>query len=215
MHKKNPSKWEKHLDFIILDILCLELSFLLAYLLYQGSNLLYAGRLYKNMAIAFVFIDFVVALAAETFRNVLKRGLYIEFIYTIKHAIYVCLLGATYLFLIKSAEEFSRMTFVLTGFIYVFIAYAVRLLWRRHLHRKMSAGGRMNLLIVSGSAELEAINTEVISKNYGMYSFSGIAVIDKDMVGEIVHGIPVIANRESLITYLTNSWVDEVLFSIL
>lgn len=33
MHKKNASDWRKHLDFIVVDIICLHIAFLLAYFL--------------------------------------------------------------------------------------------------------------------------------------------------------------------------------------
>lgn len=36
MYKKSAQGWLKHWDFILLDIICLQLSFVVAYYLWQG-----------------------------------------------------------------------------------------------------------------------------------------------------------------------------------
>lgn len=36
MYKKSPQGWLKHWDFILLDIFCLQLAFVVAYLVRQG-----------------------------------------------------------------------------------------------------------------------------------------------------------------------------------
>lgn len=38
MYEKKATGWLKHADFIIIDIMCLELSFLLAFYIRQGGG---------------------------------------------------------------------------------------------------------------------------------------------------------------------------------
>ena len=38
MYKKSAKGWLKHWDFILLDIICLQLSFVVAYYLRQGDG---------------------------------------------------------------------------------------------------------------------------------------------------------------------------------
>lgn len=38
MYKAKLQGWKKHLDFMILDILCLILGYILAYMLYNGGS---------------------------------------------------------------------------------------------------------------------------------------------------------------------------------
>ena len=36
MYKKGSKGWLKHFDFILLDMICLQIAFLLAYVIFQG-----------------------------------------------------------------------------------------------------------------------------------------------------------------------------------
>ena len=60
MYKKNSSGWLKHLDFIVLDLLCVQLAFYLSYVLRQGDWNPYAVPLYRNMAIVVELADIIV-----------------------------------------------------------------------------------------------------------------------------------------------------------
>ena len=79
MYKKKSSGWAKHFDFIVLDLLCLHLSFTLAYILRHGIANPYGDQLYRNMAIFITFADITVLFFFETLKGVLKRGYYKEF----------------------------------------------------------------------------------------------------------------------------------------
>ena len=43
------------------------------------------------------------------------------------------------------------------------------------------------------------------------FTLSGIAIIDKDMTGEVICGIPVVSNQENTPDYICQQWIDEVL----
>lgn len=44
MYKKSPQGWLKHWDFILLDIICLQLAFVVAYFARQGFDNPYSDR---------------------------------------------------------------------------------------------------------------------------------------------------------------------------
>lgn len=50
MYKKKYSGWLKHADFLILDIIVLQLSFYIAYCIRHGIGNMYADQLYAGMA---------------------------------------------------------------------------------------------------------------------------------------------------------------------
>ena len=62
MYRKNSKGWLKHIDFILLDMVCLQLAFLLAYLIKNGNAHLYNDFLYRNMAIIIELADLMVLL---------------------------------------------------------------------------------------------------------------------------------------------------------
>lgn len=73
MYRKNANGWLKHIDFIILDMICLQIAFMLAYFIKNGNIHLYNNFLYRNMAIILEVADLMVLLIFSTLKGVLKR----------------------------------------------------------------------------------------------------------------------------------------------
>ena len=85
MHQKKAQGWRKHIDFILWDILCLQFALFLAYVTRHGLASPYVNKLYFNMALVYVAIDFLVLVVNSTMSKVLKRGYYKEALCTVKH----------------------------------------------------------------------------------------------------------------------------------
>ena len=66
----------KHIDFILLDVLCLHIAFVLAYMTRHGWALPYGSGDYLNLAVVYTLVDILVLVANRTMKNVLKRGFY-------------------------------------------------------------------------------------------------------------------------------------------
>lgn len=74
MYRKKGREWTKHVDFMLLDILCIQLAFIAAYIFRFGTGNPYMDRDYRIFGIAFLLIDFFVEIVSDSFKNVLKRG---------------------------------------------------------------------------------------------------------------------------------------------
>lgn len=74
MYRKSTKDWFKHLDFMIVDLVCLQAAFLLSYWFRHGVHNAYGTTIYRNMALVITFIDAVVMAFSGTLKNVLKRG---------------------------------------------------------------------------------------------------------------------------------------------
>ena len=177
MYKKKSSGWAKHFDFIVLDLLCLHLSFTLAYILRHGIANPYGDQLYRNMAIFITFADITVLFFFETLKGVLKRGYYKEFAATLKHTMIVFLLSVLYLFSIQESFNYSRVTMFLTGIIYLLTSYLVRI-WRKHaiFHSRRAEHRKRSMLIITTSDIAEEVTRQLLLNNYEQLNISGIAV---------------------------------------
>lgn len=107
MYQKAKNSWIKHIDFVILDILCLQVSFFLAYLVRHRNLNLYSNSVYGNLAIVLILIDVCMMFFLNTCKNVLKRGLLIELAATMRQVSLVILFAVLYLFFVKDAGDFS------------------------------------------------------------------------------------------------------------
>lgn len=214
MYSSKPQGWAKHADFIFLDILCLHVAFALAYMTRHGLENPYADDLYRNMAVVYIAVDFMVLIMNNTMKNVLKRGIYREFLQTVKHDFLVTMVISVFLFSVQRAEAYSRITFFLTAGYYVLISYLARVVWKKILlkTKKLSLSGVVYIVTVTNRAE------DVIAKfnqhSMGSHKIHGLCLLDQDKTGESVSGILVTASKESLVDYLCDKWVDEVFFSL-
>ena len=210
MYKKNSSGWLKHLDFIVLDLLCVQLAFYLSYVLRQGDWNPYAVPLYRNMAIVVELADIIVIFIFEAYKNVLKRGYYKEFALSVKQAVMLVLVSSLYLVTIQDGNDYSRITLFMTSGIYGVLTYVVRMLWKRYLENRMKNGSDSSLIIVTTSSIAEEVVKNVEEHNYEMQQINGVIIVDKDMTGETIEGIPVVSDAENAAEFLLQGWVDEV-----
>ena len=214
MYRKDSEEWLKHIDFIILDMICLQLAYILAIAISGYGFNPYATIIYRNMAVFLELADLVVIFAYGTMKSVLKWGYYQDFAVTLKHSIMVGALAIIYLFLIQQGQYFSRMALVLTVVIYLIFTYLVREFWKKFLRKKMEDGGERKLLIVTSEAVAEQVVANMQQNNYARYTLAGAAVIDADWTGKRINGVPVVANEETAPMYVCQEWIDEVLIVI-
>lgn len=211
MYRKDSTGWIKHVDFIILDLICLQVAFVLAYALSGYGANPYQLILYRNMAVFMEVADLVVLFAMGTLKNVLKRGYYKDFVVTAQHGVILgaCLL--LYLFMLQEGQQYSRLALVLNIIIYMLLTYLVRELWKHLLRKKMEDGENRSLLLVVTADVASAVVESMKEHNYARYKISGIAVIDKEMIGRHIDGIKVVANMDNAAEYVCKEWIDEVL----
>lgn len=214
MYRKSAQGWFKHLDFIILDVICLHIAFVIAYAIRHGVSNPYAIPIYRNIAFVMTGIDILVIVFFETLKNVLKRGYYKEFSMTVKHTCLVELLIIFYLFSIQSGEQYSRTTLIMLGVIYALLTYPVRVLWKLYLEKKRGAGGKRSLIIITSDALVDRVIRNIKNHNYEGFNLTGIAVIDRDLKGKVIDDVPVVANQENVVDYVCREWVDEVFINL-
>ena len=155
MYQKAKNSWIKHIDFVILDILCLQVSFFLAYLVRHRNLNLYSNSVYGNLAIVLILIDVCMMFFLNTCKNVLKRGLLIELAATMRQVSLVILFAVFYLFFVKNAGDFSRITLFLTAIFYAIISYGTRTLWKWHVLRNLRLGRKNSIVILTDWANLQ------------------------------------------------------------
>ena len=214
MYSQKTKSWTKHLDFILLDILCLHIAFVLAYISRHGFLNPYADFLYFDMAVIYTLADFVVLIMNSTMKSVLKRGFYKEVVQTLRHVLIVTAIMLGYLFSMQSGGEYSRITFYLTTIYYLLISYFIRLIWKSVLRNRKRDALVAAVFFVTTSERAEQVIATFREHSMGRYSIQGICLLDKDATGQEILGIPVVAAKENLLEYLCDKWVDEVFVSI-
>lgn len=210
MYRKCSQGWIKHMDFIMLDLVCLNLSFLLAYIIRHGFEIPYTHVTYRNMAFILSFIAVLLMIFFEMFKNVLKRGYLAEAVMTLKQVCMVELCAVFYLFAVREGGAYSRTVMYLTGLIYGVTGYITRVLWKSFLKRKVKRPGKRTLLILTSENMAPAVLENIKSHNYENFHILGVALLDGDRARRQIGGVPVVVGRENVLDYVRRESVDEV-----
>jgi len=215
MYKLAAKGWIKHLDFIILDIIILQASYLLAYWIRQGGWNLYLVPFYRTMAIFLVLWDLMTAILFNTMHNVMKRGYGKEFIETLKHVV-IILAGATvFMFALQSGEIYSRIVIFLTMAFHMGLGYGTRLLWKLAVRRM----GAFNKHKQSVLAVLCADNAKVVLRNL----MDHLKVENREIVGLVLdgpvdypslYGVPVVSALKDASHYICREHIDSVYIDV-
>ena len=214
MYKKSVQGWLKHLDFMILDVVCLWISFTLAFNMRHGSLDVLANSLYRDMMWSLALMDIVVIFFFDSLKNVLKRGFYQEFVMTVKQTCLITLCSVFYLFTFKEAENYSRLVLGYTAALYLLISYVLRCLWKNCLRKYFGGAEKRSLLIVTISDIVDTVIDNIKNKNYGDYFVTGVCILDKKAKGRVIDGVTVVADEDDLVEYVCREWVDEVFINI-
>ena len=211
MYRKGPQGWIKHLDFIMLDYVSLCAAFILAYAVRMGSFRFLEDDEYLSLAIVVLLGNAVVTFLFNTFKNVLKRDFYKEFTVTFKHACFLEAVVIIYLFTLQKSVNYSRLMVYLMGVFYFLFGYVTRSAWKKRLKKVMGVVGRRSLLIVTTKDMAREAAENVMINNYEQFRLAGLAVLDRDMHGQEIAGVAVIAGLEDVVECVCRSWIDEVL----
>ena len=215
MYKKSPQGWLKHWDFILLDIFCLQLAFVVAYLVRQGLENPYSDQIYRTVAFVFMLCQIVVMFLGQSYQDILKRGYYIEFTKTAKHVLMVMLLSVLYLFATQQAVSYSRLTLFYTAFLYLCFDYVGRVWHKENVLKKNATKKKeKSMVVVVSLAEAKETIEKILSGPIQNFSINGLALIDDNPGVKEIAGIPVVGNMDTISEYLCHEWVDEVFVKI-
>ena len=195
MYKKSSQGWLKHLDFIVLDLICLCAAYVLAYAVRMGSFYFWKEEAYRSLFIVILLSEMAVTILSSSFKNVLKRGYYKEFTRTLRHVCLLETLVIVYLFTIQESVNYSRVVVYLLGVFYFLFSYLSRQLWKQHLWKSQGNPGRRSLLIVTTGQMAREAAENIRAYNYERFRLAGLAVLDRDLRGTKIADVPVIAGE--------------------
>lgn len=112
MYRKEADGWMKHLDFIVLDMVCLQIAFILAYLLRWGRLDFYQVDVYRDIAVFIEFAELFGVMFFETLHGVLRRGYYEEFLATARQDIIIGVMTVAFCFLTRQTRAFRASAWV-------------------------------------------------------------------------------------------------------
>ena len=209
MYKRNSQGWSKHLDFLLLDEISLQISFILANFL-RNQSWAYASPFYQNLGIMMILVDALVLILKNTMHNVVSRGFFLELTTTVKHAFYVFAIVTILLFAMQYGDIYSRIVVFLTFLFHVFFGYGLRVLWKVYL-RKRSKGktNKKAMLLVASPDTAQEILDRLNDDKSMDYKIVGVILTEETGLTEI-GGYPIVTQFADAADYICREWIDSV-----
>lgn len=212
MYRRDSKSWLKHLDFMVLDLIILQISFILSYMLRHGLGNPYYVPVYANMGFFLIFSDLLIIFFIEPFRNILKRGYFVELYAVLQQTVLLEMSAMLFLFVTKAGSDYSRLSMLYMALLYAGISYPARLFRKRMVKKNRREGGR-SLLIITDRDSASQVIDGIRQNNYGSHRLSGLVLLDGDGSVQQVDGVPVVADKDNVLPYVQKAWIDEVYIS--
>lgn len=228
MHENIKKQWNKHFDFLVCDVIAIQIAFILSYLFKNGWDNLFEIQPYRHVAFVLLFLPMFVTFFVEPYSGILRRGWVKELIAVCKQMLLILLLLFAYMFALRITGDYSRLVFFYFALIGVFTVYSIRYLLKYALHRKRKKGKIVNyLFLVCDQKDVERVVKKLLINQYSTWKLVGIVLVDsssdfinesfeekKEMIGKRICGIPVVATKETMMEYFRTHVVDDVLLHL-
>lgn len=212
MYLSNKGRFSKHIDFILLDIICMEISFIVAYFLRHNTFSLFDNKSYRAAMIILIALNLATCYIFNSTQDVLKRNKQLEFYTTIKQVIFTTLFLVLYLFVTKTSDDVSRNVIIIFPLIYLVLSYIVRLIYKSILKKILKNKTNRQLIIITLKDRCEVLINR-IKNTVNDITVKSIILLDTNDIKE-VSGIKVVSDNENIFKYIQTEYVDEILISI-
>ena len=214
MYKTNENEWIKHLDFMILDQMAIQLAFIVSYWFLS----VYAGKpdtaFYLFQSCILSMLQLIISLLVQPYAHIIRRGNLDEMHSVVNMTAVTLALDVIFLFITKQSHIISRAFLFVMACLTVLFTWVVRTVYKKHLQtrkRRTEPNGALVIFTYSNLAE-EAVKG-FLKDSYNGYKINGIYLLDKGMAGRReIHGIPLIDRNVSLFDAIGHEWVDEAFF---
>lgn len=210
MYQKRKSL-EKFL-LLFIDIIVIWISggiaFGLRYGFFYGRDS-YINQLWQISLITLIYI--ILSFFTDINNHFFRRGYFEEFVSIVSNQSVLTILWILILFLVHKSGDLSRLVFGYFIVTNIILTFTFRILFKQYMTRiyKISKYSS-RLLLVSSSSQIETVLENLIGYNEWNRILVGVVLTDKSHIGEAIFGLPVVADKTSLLDYVVHHDVDEV-----
>ena len=209
---KRKVRWLKHLDFIIGDILCLLLVYTLAFSIRNGYVPTLMDIYHRQMVTMIALTSVFVGLFFDSYRDILRRGYYLEFRAILQHLAITAAVILVYVFLEHNENIYSRIVYTVTFTVGGLLIYVFHVWWKLMLRRYVINNQmKSNVLVMANANFVNDFIKGLTKEVYTDYYLIGCVLENQNNETTMIEGIPVVCDVANIISYVQKNVVDEIL----
>jgi len=195
MHLKNNYSWIKHFDFILIDLICLIVSFVFAYYLKFGNVNIFANETWKSLFIIVCFVNLIVTFYLNPYSGIVRRRYYEQFIREIPVSLYQVVIICIMFYALKIGTLFSREMMFVMYFTYFIFSHLAKYLRKRIIIGNNYTFKKTKILVVGDKSTIEEVIHNILVGDIIEHEISYIYLVDSDSTK--IKNIPVIKNYKN------------------
>ena len=216
MKNKSISGFLKHLDFTIIDFICLQLCFLLSFWFRFGLKNPFSNNAYVFENITLIASQLVVILFFDNYKNILKRKKFDELVSVIKYIGLILILTVLVLYFTHNAFYVARLQVLYSVIMFIPLSWCMRQWNKSRLFKKdkrnPKEGKRSIVLVTTSDIVDKALENLTASDRYHDYFISSVFLMDnKADEFENKYDFSFYNFSDNPLDKISHEWVDEVL----
>lgn len=199
-------------SLILIDLIAVAVAYMLA-LFVRFGNIVEALRVEVHFTVWGYLMLFCVLYGVMTDwnRGFFTRGYMVEFIAILKYNIVMGAGVGCLLFLVKIADDFSRLAFGYFMIGNVIFTYLLHILFKVYMLGYYRNGKSSDkVMIVTQEECSKNLVKRVLKDKAWNYQITAVTIMDANLVGKEICGIPVVANADTIFDVATQMILDEV-----
>uniref|UniRef100_UPI00405647AA sugar transferase n=1 Tax=Agathobacter sp. TaxID=2021311 RepID=UPI00405647AA len=212
MYRRINTGWLKHWDFELVDLICIEIAFFIAYYLRHKEMLEDTVSWYAKLGVILLAVDIVVIFFSNNYKNIIQRKLSAEFWSVIRHVTVVELIFVTYEFIVKEVATLSRYVVLVSWGLSVILCLLGRLLVKSFVRSRITSESHQSkMLVITTKERVVNCMNQILSKRIRDYRVTCISMPSEDETKEEhKENLDIIYGDKNLWEYVRTHVVDEV-----
>ena len=170
---------------------------------------------YLGLFTTSVIFYIVVYFFTSSREDMIYRNWLQETFDVVKMEVYIIALTIGYFFSTQTSWYYSRVQMAIYfGGSVVFVIITRQILKRFILKSYHRSGSNEKIMLVTTYDQVSKVMNKVRQTRNWYFRISNLAIIDRDVVGEEIEGLDVVANNESLLQVVSTSEIDTVFFHL-
>ena len=228
MYERAKSRWFKHFDFLLLDLVVIELTYLLVCYLRMKNSWYLFTNLYQNMRFYVVLFDFLLICMIPVHKNILKRKAHQELWESVKNISLLLVGMILYLYFVQQSYYFSRSIFTVFWVLGSLFLWMERSLYKVFVRKQLLKKGKLpQMLLVTSSDKMQEMAAKIERHSENRFTLRSVVLTDftKGMEDTLLNpdsaetaqkekDWQIIGGCREMYEYLRDHVIDEVMLDV-
>ena len=221
MHVRLKHSWMKHLDFIIIDAILINVSLFLAYVIRNRDISHIFKSQYRSIFVLLTIVHLCIVLFSSTYSDILYRGYFTEFKKVAFHTLKLAIGSYFLLFIMGNIGEKSRFILAVFPLIFLVLSYLAHIVWKKFVMSTTKRGENMRqFVVVTDQRHINEAMSKLKDGTDVSFSIKGVCLtkepdINSSLFREDTYkGTPIVAVGNDMYDYCVNEVVDGVIICL-